>query len=139
MIDVLCQASVSFVTLCKLRKESVQVVGKFLLVALTEGGRTAVGLDSTRTHRVEKIAHVEACPNVLGGEHLTARAECVTAFVDGLGRQRNVAGYDEITRIQSLDDFVVGDVEAARQCSMAGSRPRSVARRSDLSHGTGSP
>ena len=57
-----------------LRQETIEVVCKLLLVALTERGGPTAHLDTARSHGVEEVTHVETRTNIFLGVHLTARA-----------------------------------------------------------------
>ena len=96
------------------RQKPIQLIRKGLLVSLTECGRTAAHFDPTGSHGVQKIAHVQPRPHVLGRMHFAARAECMTALFDYLCGQWNIARNYEITGLEPFDNFVISDVKAAR-------------------------
>jgi len=93
-------------------QEPVQFIGECLLIPLTECGRTARHLNTAGTHRVQKVAHVQARTDIFGRMHFAAWAECVAAFFYDLCRQRNVTRNDEVAGLQAFDDFIVSDIEA---------------------------
>ena len=104
----------ALLALCMLRQKTIQAIRELLFVTLTERGRPAAGINATCPHGVEEVPHVEPGTDILGGVHLAARAQCVAAFFDHFRGKRNVARDDEVTGFQSLDDFVVGDIESPR-------------------------
>jgi hypothetical protein len=94
-------------------KESIQFVRKILFIALVERRRAATHLNATRTHRVEKITHVEPGANVFLGMHFAARAKRVAPFCDDFRRQRNVTRYDEVANIEASYDLIIGNIESS--------------------------
>ena len=97
-----------------LREKTIQAIRELLFVALTECGGPAASLNTACSHRIEKISHVKPGANILGSMQLASWAECVTTFFDNLCGKRNVTRDDEITGIQSLNNFIVSDIESSR-------------------------
>ena len=100
-------------------QELIKLVGEFLLVTLTIGARASAHLDAARPHSVHEIPHIEFGPDIFPGVHFAAWTQDVTAFFDDLGGQRYIARNNQVSGAQSLDDFVVRNVEASRHLERA--------------------
>src|SRR5258708_4456989 len=93
------------------RQPGIKLLSKCIAVGKRKRRRTAPDI-AAGSHCVHKISHAEYSTNCIGGITLAPRIDCIAALGDDFGRQGNICRHHQVPRRHTLNNFVVGDVEA---------------------------
>ena len=93
------------------RQPGIKLLSKCIAVCKRKRRRTAPDI-AAGSHCVHKISHAEYSTNCIGGITLAPRIDRIAALGDDFGRQGNICRHHQVPRRHTLNNFVVGDVEA---------------------------